>query len=113
MTEGGGAVRLPKPRGSCRMIAALARDPLWVESLTPEMRSSLVLKLRDAVEAAESPREVASVVRALASLEMNDIARTKLVMDAETASSEDGMDDARRLRADLDEIDRMEGGKPC
>ena len=111
--KGGGEDRLPKPRASCRMIAALAKDPLWVESLTPEMRESLVLKLRDAVEAAESPREVASVVRAIASLEQNDIARTRLVMEADLTSSEDGMDDARRLRADLDEIDKMEGGKPC
>ena len=111
--KGGGEDRLPKPRASCRMIAALAKDPLWVESLSPEARQKVVDKLHDAMHAAESPREIASVVRALANLEKNDIDRTKLVLDADREEQGGGIDEARRLREDLDEIDRMEGGKPC
>lgn len=106
--EGGGAARGPKMRGSSRMIAALAAAPAWVASLSPEMRAEVVRKLTDGLAAADSPREVASVAKALASLEKNDIDRTKLLMEAETQEG-DGLDDARRLRADLDEIDRMEG----
>lgn len=106
--EGGGAERGPKMRGSSRMIAALAAAPAWVESLSPEMRAEVVRKLTEGLAVAKSPREVASVAKALASLEKNDIDRTKLLIDAETQEG-GGLDDARRLRADLDEIDRMEG----
>lgn len=90
------------------MIRALAAAPAWVESLSPEMRAEVVRKLTEGLAVAESPREVASVAKALASLEKNDIDRTKLLIDAETQEG-GGLDDARRLRADLDEIDRMEG----
>lgn len=95
-------------RGSARMIRALAGAPAWIESLSPEMRAEVVRRLTEGLAAADSPREVASVAKALASLEKNDIDRTKLLMEAETQEG-DGLDDARRLRADLDEIDRMEG----
>lgn len=90
------------------MIRALAAAPAWVASLSDDMRAEVVRKLTAGLAVAESPREVASVAKALASLEKNDIDRTKLLIDAETQEG-GGLDDARRLRADLDEIDRMEG----
>jgi hypothetical protein len=109
--EGGGGYRGPKPRGSSRMIAALAKSPAWVEHLTPEMRAQVVTQLHASLAVADSPREIASVAKALASLEKNDIDRTRLLIDHETAEAGE-TSEAQRLRADLDEIDRMEGNRP-
>jgi len=93
------------------MIAALSKQPAWVESMTPEMREMVVQKLHAGLHVADSAREVASIAKALAGLERNDIERTRLLIDHETAEAGDSSQ-AQRLRADLDEIDRMEGGRP-
>lgn len=93
------------------MIAALSKQPAWVESMTPEMRQMVVQKLHAGLHVADSAREVASIAKALAGLERNDIERTRLLIDHETAEAGDSSQ-AQRLRADLDEIDRMEGGRP-
>jgi hypothetical protein len=106
--KGGGPEKLPKPRAAARMIASLAKQKAWTDSLTDEQREQISRKLIDSLPACESPREIASVVKAIASLEKNDLDRTRLLMEAEAI--EDGtMDDATRLRADLDAIDRLEG----
>jgi hypothetical protein len=91
------------------MIASLAKNRAWTESLTDEDRERISRQLIGSLSACESPREIASVVKAIAGLERNDIERTKLLIDAERVESGD-MDDARRLRADLEAIDEMEGG---
>jgi hypothetical protein len=105
---GKGGVERLGIRGSARMIAALSKQPAWVESMTPEMREMVVKKLHAGLHVADSAREVASIAKALAGLERNDIERTRLLIDHE--QQEDGEQDAaRRLRADLDEIDRIEG----
>jgi uncharacterized Zn finger protein len=91
------------------MVAALAKNKAWTESLSDEDRERISSKLIGSLADCESPREIASVVKAIASLERNDIDRTKLLLDAERVEAGD-MDDARRLRADLEAIDRMEGG---
>lgn len=93
------------------MIAALSKQPAWVESMTPEMREMVVQKLHAGLHVADSAREVASIAKALAGLERNDIERTRLLIDHETAEAGDSSQ-AQRLRADLDEIDRLEGGRP-
>ena len=90
------------------MIAALAKQRAWTESLTDEQREQISRRLVNSLGDCESPREIASVVKAIAGLEKNDIERTRLLMEAE-AIEEGGMDEANRLRADLDAIDRMEG----
>jgi len=106
--KGGGYEKPPKPRAAARMIASLAKQKAWTDSLTDEQREQISRKLIDSLPACESPREIASVVKAIASLEKNDLDRTRLLMEAEAI--EDGtMDDATRLRADLDAIDRLEG----
>ena len=109
------------PLGRARMVDVTPKEPTIRRALArgrvvmntettslDEMRAEVVRKLTAGLAVAESPREVASVAKALASLEKNDIDRTKLLIDAETQEG-GGLDDARRLRADLDEIDRMEG----
>ena len=90
------------------MIAALAKQRAWTESLTDEQREQISRRLVNSLGDCESPREIASVVKAIAGLEKNDIERTRLLMEAE-AIEEGGMDEANRLRADLDAIDRLEG----
>ena len=90
------------------MIAALAKQRAWTESLTDEQREQISRRLVNSLGDCESPREIASVVKAIAGLEKNDIERTRLLMDAE-AVEEGGMEEANRLRADLDAIDRLEG----
>jgi len=90
------------------MIAALSKQPAWIESMTPEMREMVIQKLQAGLHVADSAREVASIAKALAGLERNDIERTRLLIDHE-GQQDGGLDEARRLRADLDEIDRIEG----
>lgn len=90
------------------MIAALAKQRAWTESLTDDQREQISRRLIDSLGDCETPREIASVVKAIGSLEKNDLDRTRLLMEAE-AVEEGGMDEANRLRADLDAIDRMEG----
>ena len=93
------------------MIAALSKQPAWIESMTPEMREMVIQKLQAGLHVADSAREVASIAKALAGLERNDIERTRLLIDHETAEAGE-TSEAQRLRADLDEIDRMEGNRP-
>ena len=70
------------------MIAALAKQPAWVEGLTDKTRADVIRKLEDSLDACRSARDVASVVRAISSLERNDIDRTKLFLDAERQDSD-------------------------
>ena len=85
-----------------------------MESLSDEKRRQIVGKLVQSADSADSARDIASIARAFAGLERNDIDRARLLMDVEQREAEHGSgDEARKLRADLDEIDRMEGGKPC
>ena len=94
------------------MIASLAKNQAWSDSISDDLRAEIVAKLRDALPHADSPREIASISKALASLEKNDIDRARLLMDADAVESSDGpQDEARRLLADLNEIDRIEGRK--
>jgi hypothetical protein len=81
--KGGGDFRGPKVRASARMIAALAKQPAWVEGLGEQTRREVVRKLEDSLALCDSPREIASVVRAISMLERNDIDRTRLFLDAE------------------------------
>lgn len=90
------------------MIASLAKQRAWTDSLTDEQRENISRRLIDSLADCDSPREIASVVKAIAGLEKNDIERTRLLLEAE-AVEDGGMDEANRLRADLDAIDRMEG----
>ena len=110
----GGEPAFPQKRGYARLVGALSKQKGWLESLTDEKRQSIVDKLVGAAASADSARDFASIARALAGLERNDIDRARLLMDVEQREAEQGSsDEARKLRADLDEIDRMEGGKPC
>ena len=90
------------------MIASLAKQRAWTDSLTDEQRENISRRLIDSLVDCDSPREIASVVKAIAGLEKNDIERTRLLLEAE-AVEDGGMDEANRLRADLDAIDRLEG----
>ena len=90
------------------MIASLARNRAWTDSLTDEHRERINQRLLESLDTAESARDVAAIAKALAGLERNDIERAKLLIDAE-AVEDGGMDEANRLRADLDAIDRLEG----
>lgn len=74
-------------RASCRMIGALAKQPAWVESLSAESRQAMVEKLVAMIPTVDSAREAASLAKALAQLEGNDIARTRLLMDHEEAEA--------------------------
>lgn len=109
MSEGG--ERIKPDRASARMIAALAKQPAWVESMSPELRQRLVAQLEAQIPLCDSPRDIASITRALASLEKNDIDRTRLFLDAEKQDGSDETADAlaAKLRQAVNEIDDLEG----
>jgi hypothetical protein len=94
-------------RASARMITALAKQPAWVDSMTPELRERLVAQLAAQIPLCDSPRDIASITRALASLEKNDIDRTRLFLDAEKESGDEATQDelAAKLRAAVQEIE--------
>lgn len=97
------------------MIAALAKQPLWVESLTDEARAKVLQLLNDGLKDATSPREISSVARAIANLERNDIDRTRLILDAEqkdAGSDEEVIDKQRKIREFVEQGRAASEGSP-
>lgn len=94
------------------MITALSKQPAWVEGLTPELRATLMEKLRAGLEIAETAREIASVVRAITSLEKNDIDRTRLFIDAEK-QGDGGESDVELFRQTAEDIVRRRPRPPA
>ena len=71
-----------------RLIAKLAKDPLWFDGLPDTTRRMVITTLLNSLtrdDPKPSTREIVSVTRALALLERNDIERAKLEQAAATA----------------------------
>lgn len=94
-------------RAGLRMIESLARQPGWVENMPADTRQRVMGMLAEAVELAESVRDRASLAKAFAALERNDMDRARLLNDTEQSDEPDSA--ARQLLDDIDEIDRIEG----
>lgn len=58
-----------------RMYCALVSQPGWFDSIPVHLRRLVMDKLTQSLERATKPRDVASITRALSSLERNDLAR--------------------------------------
>jgi hypothetical protein len=85
-----------------RIIGVLAANPAWVESISLEMRATLARKLKDALERCRKPREVASMVKAIMMLEQADVAKARLLLDAQRVQGPgDEQMDAMREMLDL------------
>jgi hypothetical protein len=83
------------------MVASLAKHKAWTDNLDDETRSRIMERLQNSIVHAESPREIASLTRAIAALEQNDLARAKLLHDVE---STEGKNEAESLLADLEQM---------
>lgn len=92
---GDGEIRVD--REWLRLLASLAKQRAWVDTLTPEIRAKIVARLCSESDKATSVRDMTSVVKALAALETNDINRARLLLEAKKAQggSDDVEPDAR------------------
>ena len=68
------------------MLASLARNKAWSESIDDELRAKVVEKLRGALDIAETARDFARVAQAIGGLERCDIERAKALREAERES---------------------------
>lgn len=92
-----------------RLINQLALHPGWTESLDEPLRLAIVEKLRAAMDIARTPREVSSMARALVALEQADVARARLLVDAQKATGPTE-DDRQEVREFLEAVlDRRPG----
>lgn len=109
--EGGAEGRQKPDRHSARLIGALAKKRAWVESMTEEQRTALVEKLFAHMELCETPREIASIAKAISALETNDIARARLLVEVEKAEDGSGSaeESVRLLREAARQIREQEG----
>lgn len=97
-------------RADMRMLRMLARRKSWSDSLTDETREKLAAKLGTAVEMADSARDIASVAKAVATLERNDFEAMRLELDAQKSAQDAGeTSSAKDLLADLRAIERNGG----
>jgi hypothetical protein len=68
-------------RADLRLIAQLARQPGWFQEMPDAIRRGVMSKLVAVLNKADlRTRELVSVVKAMASLEKNDLERGKLLV---------------------------------